>query len=265
MFNKIYYINLQHRKDRDINVKEQVAKISKPNLDTLKFLERVDAVYGNKLDINNISSDIITDGGKIDALDNNLRVYVPLTPGGIGCALSHRKVYQKILDDNLDAALILEDDITIDKDFVDKFNTISRYVPRDYDILFLGYHASSLNNITKINNYISKPSKTYGLFGYIVTNQGAKKLLNIFPITEQIDTEISNNFGKNKIIAYIVNPDKRIIFSDESSVHTKFGTDIQIREDFNTTNLSLDTDYLFLIVLIIITLIIAIIGFSTLS
>ena len=37
----------------------------------------------------------------------------------------------------------------------------------------------------------------------------------------------------DKIKAYIVNPEDRIIFSDPSSTETKFGTDIQIREDFS--------------------------------
>ena len=36
-----------------------------------------------------------------------------LTDGEFACALSHRAIYQKIVDDGLDAALILEDDAII--------------------------------------------------------------------------------------------------------------------------------------------------------
>ncbi|MEZ6131735.1 MAG: glycosyltransferase family 25 protein [Planctomycetaceae bacterium] len=39
-----------------------------------------------------------------------------LSRGEIGCFLSHRNAWQTILDRNLDAALILEDDITFDRD-----------------------------------------------------------------------------------------------------------------------------------------------------
>lgn len=35
-------------------------------------------------------------------------------PGEIGCFLSHRKVWQAMIDDGLDAALVIEDDVEID-------------------------------------------------------------------------------------------------------------------------------------------------------
>ena len=40
-----------------------------------------------------------------------------LNAGEVGCALSHRMVYQRLLDDGLDYALVLEDDISIKRDF----------------------------------------------------------------------------------------------------------------------------------------------------
>jgi GR25 family glycosyltransferase involved in LPS biosynthesis len=40
----------------------------------------------------------------------------PLGRGEIGCFLSHRKAWQTIIDNQLDAALILEDDVTFDPD-----------------------------------------------------------------------------------------------------------------------------------------------------
>lgn len=195
MFDKIFYINLAHRTDRDKNVREQVKKIFPDEKKMNDILERIDGVYGNKLDIPNLPSDLITDEGKKEAVSKILPLYTPLTKGAIGCALSHRKAYKKIIDDNLNSALILEDDITIDPQFMEKIRTILEKCPSDYDILFLGYHKGSLFYLQgKINDSISKSSMVYGLFGYIVTNKGARKLMNIFPITKQIDTEISLHF-----------------------------------------------------------------------
>jgi GR25 family glycosyltransferase involved in LPS biosynthesis len=226
MFDKIFYINLQHRKDRNQNVTDQLIKINKYNIS-----ERLDAVYGVNLNIQTLPSNLITDKGKEDALNDNQQLYTYLTKGAVGCALSHRKAYEKIIKDNIKAALILEDDITFDDNFNEKLKVLEKNILIDYvgyDILYLGYSSPSLyNNNVKINDYFMKPVVVYGLFGYIVTNNGAKKLLDIFPITSQIDTEISNNF--NKINAYIVTPENRIIFSDPSSIDTKFGTDIQVR------------------------------------
>ncbi len=40
----------------------------------------------------------------------------PLSPGELGCFLSHRKCWQKILDAGWDYALIVEDDLSVDPD-----------------------------------------------------------------------------------------------------------------------------------------------------
>ena len=46
-----------------------------------------------------------------------------LTDGEFACALSHRKIYQRILDENILGALILEDDIIVDRRLVDFLHT----------------------------------------------------------------------------------------------------------------------------------------------
>ena len=95
-----------------------------------------------------------------------------------------------------------------------KIVNIYKYAPQNFDILFLGYHDTSIKYIYKIiNKYIEQASSVYGLFGYIVTQSGAKKLLDMFPITKQIDTEISMSLSH--IDAYVVAPEYRLIFSDE--------------------------------------------------
>ena len=254
MFSKIFYINLDHRADRNNNTVDQLKK-----LDLLNKTERISGIYGLNLDINKISPTLITKQGKDDALNPGQKVYTYLTKGAIGCALSHRKAYEKIINDNIDAALILEDDITIDSLFNKKLQTLRENIPEDYDILFIGYHNTSLKHFNpQINEYYLKPKKLYGLFGYIVTNEGARKLLDIFPITYQIDTEIPKHF--DKINAYAVTPNKRLIYSDQSQKATKFGTDIQLRytEPFSYKNneilLSVLLIVIFVIVLIILVL-----------
>lgn len=224
---QIFYINLPHRKDRKKNVIQQVTKV-----DRLEDLERVDGVYGDKINIKNMSSSLVTKQGKRQATAKNIRVYVPLTVGAIGCALSHRKVYQKIIDQDLDYALILEDDITLDKNFNTKFEEIMRNAPSDFDVIYLGYHNSSLKNIKPYSKHFSIPDRVYGLFGYVVTRQAAEKLLKVFPITRQIDSDISDRLNSNKpgnIRAYITQKRYRIIVSDESDESSRFGTDIQHR------------------------------------
>ncbi|WP_241189797.1 glycosyltransferase family 25 protein [Enterobacter ludwigii] len=38
-------------------------------------------------------------------------------PGEIGCALSHQKIYKKMIDEKIGEALILEDDVVLNDDF----------------------------------------------------------------------------------------------------------------------------------------------------
>jgi hypothetical protein len=123
--------------------------------------------------------------------------------------------------------------------------------PDSYDIIFLGYHPSSIKYIYGNVNYtFVKSDKVFGLFGYIVSYNGAKKLLDIFPIDEQIDTEIHKNF--NKIDAYLVDPKKRIIISDPSEYAKEFGTDIQKRTDNKSRNNNDFDTYIPIILIIII-------------
>lgn len=248
MFEKIYYINLDKRKDRDKNVKQQLAKY---NLS--RHTKRISAVDGSLINMNNINYDIITEKGKHDitTTDHKNKIQgITLTKGALGCALSHRSIWNDIINNNVSEALILEDDITLVDDFINKLNTIqSDANTYNYDVLFLGYHPATLKYVKKNSeSTLLQSSKIYGLFGYIVTNAGASKLLQAFPITYQIDTEI--NKIKN-INIYIVPSEKRIITSEPSEYATTFGSDIQYGSMINT-----NTNILRIIMIIVILIII---------
>lgn len=47
-----------------------------------------------------------------------------MTPGEIGCTLSHLKVYQRIVDENLDAACVMEDDASPEPGFAEGLGRI---------------------------------------------------------------------------------------------------------------------------------------------
>jgi len=225
---RIFYINLDRRPDRDHNMRTQLNKLDQnPNK-----IERVSAVDGSILNLDTISKDIITPKGISDTKMStiNSRSGVSLTYGAIGCALSHRDIWLKILNDPaIDSALILEDDVMIDPDFVTKYKSYQNQIGK-YDVLFLGYHPATIKYLKSINNPVfMTTSKVYGLFGYIITKVGASKLLETFPITNQIDTEIAKIL-KSELKALLIKPDLRLITSEPSEIATKFGTDIQINK-----------------------------------
>jgi GR25 family glycosyltransferase involved in LPS biosynthesis len=79
-----------------------------------------------------------------------------MTKGGIGCALSHYNVYKKIVKDKIKKCLILEDDIIINTNFINKCNEINNMINYDYDLLFIGYHKDSLHFSIKYDSNFNK-------------------------------------------------------------------------------------------------------------
>lgn len=80
-----------------------------------------------------IDHEIVTgiDGHSLDLSDQ--RIIAPefhtnayLTAGSAGCALSHLAVYRKIIEDGLDVALVLEDDVILPADLDDLTDAIGR-------------------------------------------------------------------------------------------------------------------------------------------
>ena len=224
MFSNILYINLDRRSDRNANVISQLQDINYNGA-----VERIPAIDAKNMDFTIVPRTVVTVKGIETATSKNIPVFTYLTKGGIGCALSHKRAFEQVLYGKDDYVLILEDDIWFDTNFTNKIMDIMHKVP-DYDILWLGYHNKT--NAKTIGNF-DVPNTLYGLFGYIINKKAASVLLDIFPITWQIDTEIPKVFNKLKVFALKEND--RIIFSEPSQIAVTFGTDIQTREGFEDT------------------------------
>jgi GR25 family glycosyltransferase involved in LPS biosynthesis len=250
MFNKVLYINLDRRQDRNQNV---INELNKANINNV--VQRIPGVDWKTLDFNNLSNELFTQTAIATALDNNQSLYVPITKGGIGVALAHRNVYLNVLESNEEYVLILEDDIHMINNFTEKLNEYLKEIP-NFDILFIGFHQITFDNNVNKNNrdkcYLI-PTNVWGLFGYIINKKAASELLKIFPLTYQIDTEISKSFPHLNV--YCLQYNNRIIYSEGSAPDTEFGTDVQIREDFynyESNSFNINKKLLFYILFIII-------------
>lgn len=93
-----YVINLARSRDRREYITAQ--------LDNMAIdYEIVTAVDGRDLDL-----------GDQRIIASSYSTTVPLPAGSAGCALSHLSVYRRIIEDELDMALILEDDVILPAD-----------------------------------------------------------------------------------------------------------------------------------------------------
>jgi glycosyl transferase family 25 len=224
MFKKVFYINLDRRPDRDENVKEQLKKINYSGP-----VDRIQAVEGRNLTRENISRDLFSDKAINDIFNGN-QLYFQLTKGSAGCAMSHYNTYKKIIEELNDDeyALILEDDITIDDQFFTKLNNYLLSVPK-FDILFLGWH--DYREREPSNNIYGRPTKLWGLFGYIVNKKACQEIIKVYPLKLQIDSEMPQCFDKLDVF-YLK---EQLVRSDLSQkVDSKFGTDAQVREGFES-------------------------------
>lgn len=166
----IYYINLNSRKDRNEHMK-QVLNI----FDVLNIkYERIEAINGADINLNDlINSNIINKN-------------VNLTRGQIGCALSHILAWTKFIESDYKFGIFFEDDIITNKKYFDDIfvNAIKTIENIDFDWCYLGSNIMSdveYYNATDINKYFYKLHKfPYGAHAYILTKNGAQKLINYF-------------------------------------------------------------------------------------
>lgn len=116
--------------------------------------------------------------------------------GAIGATLSHFNIWKKIIDEKIDMAIILEDDMELVTDF---FNSISIEIEKynkEFDILNIGYIKRAFSDVDNSKFY-------FGAGCYIVTKEACEILCKyVFPIDTHVDAFffLLNHFGYLKMI-----------------------------------------------------------------
>jgi len=159
---KIFYINLKNRKDRLKFIKNQLKK------NNLKA-HRVEGIEPRRLD---------------KKIINRNKKY--LTPSGIALCLVHKNIWINIVKKNINYALILEDDALISKRLKIFMNEVKKILDnKKIDIININTHELPTKvgklkfHFKKINTGLYDLISTeYGTAGYIISKEGAKKLIN---------------------------------------------------------------------------------------
>ena len=99
-------------------------------------------------------------------------------PGEVGCCLSHIEAWKAVANGAEDSALILEEDfygqIPVSEINVDELNQVYP----DWDLLYLSRNAIQADREEEICEGFMKPLYSYNAHAYILTKEGARKLLN---------------------------------------------------------------------------------------
>ena len=121
----VLVISLAQAAKRRKFMREQMAKLK---IDYAFF----DAVDGNKLSHAYLSKFKIKEGEQY--------LGRPLSKGELGCTFSHLHVYQKMLTENIEKLIVLEDDAQLNANFAALINNLNT-APLQWDLLHLGYWA----------------------------------------------------------------------------------------------------------------------------
>jgi glycosyl transferase family 25 len=184
---KIFLINLDEREDKFKSVKVQ--------LDALGIdFERISAVRGVDLtedDINSAYSSVI----------NKNKYLKEMSVGEIGCYLSHRKVWAKIVDENLDFAVLIEDDAKLQDGFENVFELLNSLDNWDYVKLNGGrggrkvIESLAMTSKHSLVHYDKAPVST---LAQGISLRGANKLLKFSrPFYRPVDVDIQLYWEKN--------------------------------------------------------------------
>lgn len=133
-----------------------------------------------------------------------------LTPGEIGCTLSHRAVLRKIVDENIPVALVLEDDARLADDLPDVLRALMKRGGWDM-VRFLG-RPKTLKAMRDVGPLTGKYALTRaygtpgGAYAYLVTRKAAAALLPFMQKNWQPNDMILGQTWRTRLDVYAVRP-----------------------------------------------------------
>ncbi len=208
--NKIFIINLERQTERWKLIKKELINIP-TNVDSnlSNFSERFSAIDAMKESLTNpkVSSTYkLQDQYFVDPdprLLNIIRekeIDIELTNQEKAVALSHITVWEKIVSQKLSNILVLEDDVYFENKFSKTLNSLWDEITSssiEFDIIFVSYkRVEHSPDIQKISKNLLVPNRGIWWFsGYILSYNGAKKLLNKLPVIGPIDLWINHMFA----------------------------------------------------------------------
>jgi len=174
----VYLINLDCAADRLLSMDKQLSEIG------ISY-ERVPAIKGSNLTEAEINTEY-------SAALNKKFFRAALTLGEIGCYISHRNIWRKMVAENIEFAVVLEDDMIIENNFIKLFSLSE--VLKKYNLIKLADNRnhlpkqkSKLDQEFELVNFTKIPNCTTG---YTINLAGANKLLAREVFYRPVDIDI---------------------------------------------------------------------------
>jgi len=219
---KIYVINLDRAPSRWSKMEQELNHIlDSSGLELLNLTERNVAVDANefteepnkdaKIDPFYTLDDQLFVEPQPLTLPTNLELNKPIRMSRAECAIarSHINVWEQVAASDHEYVLILEDDVWFHSGFVRYLDKVWKEVVTKndikgkIDILYLSYHEVKHGAPkTILSRHLFRPVKgLWHLSGYVLSREGAKKLISLLPSSGPIDLWINHKFNVLNVLA----------------------------------------------------------------
>ena len=125
----------------------------------------------------------------------------------ISLEYKHIKIYENIIKNDIKSALVLEDDVILDKNFSNNFNLFLSMTPKDWDMIFIGSGCDLTVPPSERKSGVIAYKKDHPASkctdSYIIKKSAAQKIINtILPFTFPIDFELNYQMFKHNMNVY---------------------------------------------------------------
>ncbi|CAB3403472.1 unnamed protein product [Caenorhabditis bovis] len=181
--NRIYMINLKRRNERLERMRKIFAILA---IDFTLF----EATDGQKLDeLGDEYRDYRILDGYLDPISNR-----PMKNGEIGCFLSHYRIWQDVVKNDFEKVIVFEDDLRFAHDGMERVNDVVQDLDASkklWDLIYLGRKKQSDKEELWVNQHrhLSTVEYSYWTLGYMLSLEGAKKLLAPNPLKKVIPVD----------------------------------------------------------------------------
>ncbi|XP_040180703.1 inactive glycosyltransferase 25 family member 3 [Rana temporaria] len=182
-FDEVFLINLLRRPER----RERMLRSLYEQEISNRVIDAVDGSALNSSHIKRMGVNLLP--GFYDPFSGRT-----LTKGEVGCFLSHYKIWQEIVDKQLEATLVFEDDVRFESFFKRKMIRLLsevRTAQLDWDLIYIGRKQVTTDPEKAVENVrnLVVADYSYWTLCYMISLQGAQKLLNAEPLSKMLPVD----------------------------------------------------------------------------
>eukprot|EP00062_Callorhinchus_milii_P026499 gi/632988676/ref/XP_007883240.1/ PREDICTED: procollagen galactosyltransferase 1 [Callorhinchus milii] len=183
-FDEVFLINLKRRADR----RAQMLRTLYEQEIACKIVDAVDGRALNSSQVQGLGIVMMSDYE--DPYSGR-----PLTKGELGCFLSHHKVWKEVVMRGLQRSVVFEDDLRFEIFFKRRLIYLMKEVEEaglDWDLIYIGRKRMQVDHPEKpvpgVRNMV-EADYSYWTLGYVISLQGAKKLINANPFSKLLPVD----------------------------------------------------------------------------